>query len=290
MGAMIVEKQYSDGYWQSSDGLRLHYRDYAGNADRPPIICISGLTRNARDFEALAEQLSPRHRIICIDLRGRGESEHAKDSASYTPPVYVADVERLITELGLRRVIMFGTSLGGLVTMALAAAAAWRLVAVMLNDVGPVVEEEGLARIRSYVGRNSSWPTWVHAARALAELNAGIYPDYGLADWLRLAKQAFRVTSGGRIVPDYDRKISENVLTQTPAVDLWPLYDALALIPTLIVRGALSDILSDATAQAMVARSNNATLVTIPRVGHAPMLSEPDAVTAIEAFLSRTAP
>ncbi len=290
MEAMTSEKQYSDGYWQSSDGLRLHYRDYAGDADRVPIICIPGLTRNARDFEGLAEILSPNRRVICVDLRGRGESEHAKDSTTYAPPVYVADLERLLTTLGLRRVIMVGTSLGGLVTMALAATAAWRLVAVVLNDVGPVVEEAGLARIRSYVGRNSSWPTWVHAARAMAELNGAVFPDYSLADWLRLAKQAYRVTSGGRIVPDYDRKISDNVMAPSPVVDLWPLYDALAIVPTLIVRGALSDILSDVTAQAMVARSTNATLVTVPRVGHAPMLSEPEAVTAIEAFLARASP
>lgn len=290
MGAMTPEKQYSDGYWQSSDGLRLHYRDYAGDTDRPPIICIPGLTRNTRDFETLAERLSPKWRVICVNLRGRGESEYAKDSTTYTPAIYVADLERLLNELGLRRVIMIGTSLGGLVTMALAAAAAWRLVAVVLNDVGPVVEEEGLARIRSYVGRNSSWPTWVHAARALAELHGGVYPDYALTDWLRMAKQAYRVTSGGRIVPDYDRKISDNVMATAPTIDLWPLYDALALIPTLVVRGALSDILSDATARAMVVRSNNAALVTIPRVGHAPTLCEPEATAAIDALLARVAP
>ena len=286
MGAMASEKQYSDGHWQSGDGLRLHYRDYPGGEGRPPILCIPGLTRNARDFAALAERLSPQWRVFCVELRGRGGSDYAKDSATYAPETYAADLEALIAELGIAQFILVGTSLGGLISMILAASGAGRIAAVVLNDIGPVIEAAGLDRIKGFVGRNLSWPTWVHAARALGESNADIYPDYGLADWIAMAKRLYRLTSGGRIVPDYDLKISDLVKQPAAPVDLWPYYDALAKVPTLILRGEHSDLLSVATAQGMVARRTGATLVTVPRVGHVPTLTEPKAVTAIDTLLA----
>ena len=292
MGAMALEKQYDDKYWQSADGLRLHYRDYPGGNGRPPILCIPGLTRNARDFAALAERLSRGWRVLCIDLRGRGASDYAKDSASYTPKIYCADIEALIAELALSRFILVGTSLGGLVGMMLAAAgvpANGRIAAAVLNDIGPVVEAHGLSRIRTIVGRNLSWPTWVHAARALAAGNAEIYPTYGLVDWIAMAKRLYRVTSGGRIVPDYDLGIADQANQPGGALDLWPLYDSLAAVPTLILRGAHSDILSAETARAMAARRSGATLVTVPDVGHAPVLDEPEAVAAFDRLLDSLA-
>ena len=286
MGAMASEKQYSDGYWQSGDGLRLHYRDYPGGEGRPPILCIPGLTRNARDFAALAERLSPQWRVLCVELRGRGGSDYAKDSATYAPETYAADLEALIAELGIAQFILVGTSLGGLISMILAASGAGRIAAVVLNDIGPVIEAAGLDRIKGFVGRNLSWPTWVHAARALGESNADIYPDYGLADWIAMAKRLYRLTSGGRIVPDYDLKISDLVKQPAAPVDLWPYYDALAKVPTLILRGEHSDLLSAATAQGMAARRSGATLVTVPRVGHVPTLTEPAAIVAIDTLLA----
>ena len=157
--------EWSDGYWSSSDGLRLHYRDYPGRTDRPPIICIPGLTRNARDFEEVAGRLAGEWRVICVDLRGRGESQHAKDPGTYLPLTYRDDVEALIAELGLSRFIAFGTSLGGLVTMLLAMSDSKRIAGALINDIGPVIDLSGLERIRGYVGRSQSWPTWLHAAR-----------------------------------------------------------------------------------------------------------------------------
>ena len=286
MGAMASEKQYSDGYWQSGDGLRLHYRDYPGGEGRPPILCIPGLTRNARDFAALAERLSPQWRVLCVELRGRGSSNYAKDSATYAPETYAADLEALIAELGIAHVILVGTSRGGLISMILAASGAGRIAAVVLNDIGPVIEAAGLDRIKGFVGRNLSWPTWVHAARALGESNADIYPDYGLADWIEMAKRLYRLTNGGRVVPDYDLKIADLVKQPVAPVDLWPLYDALAKVPTLILRGEYSDLLSAATAQDMAARRTGVTLVTVPRVGHVPTLTEPATIVAIDALLA----
>src|SRR5688500_11762387 len=156
---------WSDGYWWSKDGLRLHYRDYPGDATRPPIICIPGLTRNARDFEGVAGRLAGDWRMICVDLRGRGESAYARNAMSYVPPVYLGDLETLLAELKLDRFVLFGTSLGGMMTMLLALRDSRRIAGALLNDIGPDINPEGMARIRSYVGRSQSWPTWLHAAR-----------------------------------------------------------------------------------------------------------------------------
>ena len=282
---------YVDSYWWSNDGLRLHYRDYAGRADRPPIVCMPGLTRNARDFEGVAERLSPEWRVIAVDFRGRGESAYAKDAMTYVPLTYVQDVDALLAELKIERFVAFGTSLGGLVTMLMAAMGRERLAGALINDVGPEIEADGLARIKSYVGKTNSWPTWIHAARALGEANAEVYPSYALGDWLRLAKRMYRLTPAGRIVPDYDKNIAEpfRLPGGEAGVDLWPALDALADVPTLILRGELSDLFSEATAAAMIKRLNKATLVTVAGAGHAPTLDEPEVVAAIDALLARVA-
>ena len=286
MGQSTV--RYIDSYWWSNDGLRLHYRDYAGRADRPVIVCMPGLTRNARDFEALALRLSPDWRVVAVDFRGRGESAYAKDTMTYVPLTYVQDVERLLADLRIDHFIAFGTSLGGIVTMLLAANGRARLAGALLNDIGPDIEPEGLARIRGFVGRSTSWPTWVHAARSLSEANAGTYPRYRLDDWLRMAKQLYRLTPAGRIVPDYDMNIAEpfRLPGGEAGVNLWPALDALVDVPTLIVRGEQSDLFSAATAAAMVGRLHAATLVTVPGVGHTPTLDESEARAAIDQLLA----
>eukprot|EP01037_Dinobryon_pediforme_P019198 gene19198-19571_t len=200
---------YENRYWWSNDGVRLHYRDYPGPADRPPILCLPGLTRNARDYDDLARRLSPEWRVIAIDLRGRGESGYAKDPMSYVPLSYVQDVEALLGELGVDRYIAFGTSLGGIVTMLLAGTAHESVAGVLLNDVGPDIMAEGRSRIRGYVGKSNTWPTWLHAARAVAEANGDVYPGFTLEDWLAMAKRLYRLNSAGRVVLDYDMKIAE---------------------------------------------------------------------------------
>ena len=134
---------FADGYWSSPDGLRLHYRDYPGPRDRPPLLCLPGLTRNARDFEPVAERFAGEWRVICTELRGRGESEYAKDSRSYTPLTYVQDLEALLAETGISRFVVLGTSLGGILAMLLAAGGADRIVGAVLNDIGPRIEAEG---------------------------------------------------------------------------------------------------------------------------------------------------
>lgn len=283
---------YEDNYWWSRDGLRLHFRDYAatdGNQERPPIICIPGLTRNIRDFEPIAERLAGQWRVICVELRGRGESAYAKDPMTYAPLTYLQDLEALLEETGITRFIGFGTSLGGIMLMLLAATGPGRVVGALLNDIGPLIEETGLDRIRQNVGTGGGYPTWVHAARALADIQGLLYPDYGLEQWLAYAKRLYRLNSKGRIVLDYDTRIAEPFRAPggEAGVDLWPAFDALADAPTLLVRGALSDILSEDTAQTMQLRHPDLERVDVPRTGHAPTLFEPECATAIDRLLNR---
>jgi pimeloyl-ACP methyl ester carboxylesterase len=285
MGAMGSKAQYTDGYWWSNDGLRLHYRDYPGDKWRPPIICIPGLTRNARDFEHVAARLSGDWRVICVDLRGRGESAYAKDPMTYVPLTYVQDLEALLAELKIKKFVSIGTSLGGLITMLMAGLKPGRIVGALLNDIGPVVDEKGLDRIRTSVGRTHSWPTWVHAARDLGEMQAVVYPSYKLEDWIAYAKRVCRLTAQGRIVLDYDMQIAEPMKLAAEPYDLWPAYEALGTAPVAILRGALSDLLSEATAKDMARRLPNARLTTVSGVGHAPALNEPAATRALGALL-----
>ena len=281
--------EFEDRHWTSEDGLRLHYRDYPGPADKAPLICLPGLTRNARDYEELAAKLAGKRRVLCVDFRGRGDSDYAKNPASYVPPVYAGDLAALLDQAGLERFVALGTSLGGLVTMLFAAAHPDRIAGAILVDVGPEVSAEGISRIRGYVGQGRSFETWMHAARALQELQGDAYPDFVTGDWLRLAKRTMTLGSNGRIVFDYDMKIAEPFANADNAVppDLWPCWKALAGRPLLVLRGEQSDILTPETAARMLREAPGAELVTVPRVGHAPTLDEPEAVAGIERLLER---
>ena len=279
---------FEDRYWESADGLKLHYRDYSGPASRTPLICMPGLTRNARDFEPIAELLGGKRRIIAIDFRGRGDSGYAKDPMSYMPITYMQDVDALLRELDLKSFITLGTSLGGIVSMLLATMWKDTMKGAILNDVGPEIGAKGAERIRSYVGQTRNFETWMHAARSMAEAHGSVYPDFKLADWLRLAKRTCKLSGNGRIVFDYDMKIAEpfKLPGGETGVDLWPVFESLSAMPLLILRGANSDILEKPVAAKMEKKHGGATLVTIPRVGHAPSLDEPESLEAIKGFLA----
>ena len=280
---------FADRFWTSRDGLKLHYRDYPGGGDRPPVLCLPGLTRNARDFTHVAERLAGEWRVICPDLRGRGDSAYAKDSATYNPLQYADDLTVLLEAEKIERFVAIGTSLGGLLAMLLAMGGPQRLAGVVLNDVGPEIAPEGLERIRGYVGQGRSFPTWMHAARALEEGQGPVFPDYQIADWLTMAKRCMVVGSNGRIVFDYDMKIAEPFGQPggEAGADLWPAFMALDGRPVLSLRGELSDILSPAIQAKMAKALKDCEAVTVPRVGHAPMLDEPAAVAAIDRLLAR---
>ena len=280
---------WADGYWWSKDGLRLHYRDYPGDPAALPVLCLHGLTRNARDFEGLAAHLNAGRRVIVPEMRGRGESAYAKDSMSYVPLIYLQDLAALFDQLALPRFLFVGTSMGGILTMLVAATDRSRVAGAVLNDIGPVVEEAGLERIRSYVGRSASWPTWMHAARDIADAQGGCYPGWKLDDWLLYAKRLCRLTGAGRIVWDYDMKIAEPMRLPggEGAVDLWPAFTALAATPLLVVRGGTSDILSAETLAEIERRAPATRVITVPRTGHAPTLDEPEVVAAIDALVGQ---
>lgn len=281
--------EFSDQYWTSEDGLKLHYRDYAGREDRPPVLCLPGLTRNARDFARLAEHLAGEWRVLCPEMRGRGDSAYSKDSTTYNPLQYVKDIAALLEEAGISRSVAIGTSLGGLMTMLLAATVPDRIAAAVLNDIGPDVEAAGLERIGSYVGQGRSFPTWMHAARAMEEGHGSFFPEFEVSDWLDMAKRTMTVGSNGRIVFDYDMKIAEPFKQPNGAAppNLWPTLAGLANKPVLLVRGALSDVLSDATLRRMQQELPQAEALTLPRIGHAPTLDEPEAVAAIDRLLAK---
>ena len=279
---------FEDRYWESADGLKLHYRDYSGPASRTPLICMPGLTRNARDFEPIAAMLGGKRRMIAIDFRGRGDSAYAKDPMGYMPITYMQDVDALLRVLELKSFITLGTSLGGIVSMLLATMWKDKMKGAILNDVGPEIGAKGAERIRSYVGQTRNFETWMHAARSMAEAHGSVYPDFKLADWLRLAKRTCKLSGNGRIVFDYDMKIAEpfKLPGGETGVDLWPVFESLSAMPLLILRGANSDILEKPVAAKMEKKHGGATLVTIPRVGHAPSLDEPESLEAIKGFLA----
>ena len=286
-----MEHLYTDRTWTTADDLTLHYRDYPGRDDRPPIVCMHGLTRNARDFANLAAHLAGEWRVIVPVMRGRADSDYARDSSSYNPLTYVADVEALLADQGIDRFVAIGTSLGGLMTMLLALRGPERIAGAVLNDIGPELETGGLDKIRSYVGQARSYETWMHAARALEEVHGAAHPRFELADWLDMAKRCMVLGQNGRIAFDYDMAIAEP-FAQSEAVapvDMWPAVEALAGRPVTLIRGALSELLSEATAQQMARRLPGMELVTVPDIGHAPLLDEPEARAAIDRLLAQVA-
>ncbi|MEQ1498294.1 MAG: alpha/beta hydrolase [Novosphingobium sp.] len=286
-----AESGFSDQFWTSRDGLRLHYRDYPGAADRPALLCLPGLTRNARDFSDLASRLAGNWRVVCPDLRGRGDSAYAKDPASYNPLQYVEDLGLLFEQARIDRFVSIGTSLGGLLTMLMALTMPERIAGAVLNDVGPEISPDGLERIRGYVGQGRSFPTWMHAARALEENQGPVFPNFAIGEWLSVAKRSMVVGSNGRIVFDYDMRIAEP-LSQPGGeggVDLWPALNALNGRPVTLLRGELSDVLAKTVLGKMAKALPDAEAVTVPRVGHAPMLNEPEAAAAIDRLLARIA-
>ena len=281
---------WSDRYWTSRDGLKLHYRDYDGPGDRPPLLCLHGLTRNSRDFENLAERLAGDWRVIVPDFRGRGLSEHDPEPSRYMPPTYAADSLQLLDELGIEEAVFVGTSLGGLVTMIVAGFAPQRIAGAVLNDVGPELDRRGLDRIKSYVGKPLLFRDWDEAADKFEDKYGDVHPGYGREDWLRYAKRVARETDRG-VELDYDMAIALPFADMdertAAAADAWPLFRALGGRPVLILRGEHSDLFSADIARKMVEEVPDAEVVTVSEVGHAPDFDEPDSILAVDKLLKR---
>ena len=279
--------------WTSPDGLSLFARDYAPGPGvaRPPVIAIHGLTRNSADFEAIAPLLAQSgRRVLAVDVRGRGLSDRAPDPMTYMPDVYAKDVLALMEQSGIDRAVFLGTSMGGLITMALTAIRPKAVVAAILNDIGPEVAPEGLARIAAYSGQPVEIGSWADAAAYAKRINAVAFAHYSDADWDAFARRIFRQQPDGEIGLDYDPDIAVPIRAagaKALVPNLWPMFRRLARkTPTLLVRGANSDLLSADIAGRMKKAAPSMAYVEVPGVGHAPMLDEPEARAAIFEFLS----
>lgn len=270
-------------------GRLLAYEDSGG--DGPAVLCLAGLTRDSRDFADLAAHLAGRYRVLRLDARGRGFSEWAADPvAEYTVPVEAGDAVAFLDHLGIARTATVGTSRGGLQGMVIAAGMPDRVSALVLNDIGPVLGQAGLDFILTYLGRPPGYAGFDEAARALCHSMGAAFPDLTPGDWLDFARSVYR-DEGGRPALSYDPRLREAVEAALAAgtPDLWPLFEALADVPVLAIRGANSKILSAGTLEEMARRHPGMAQVTVANRGHAPFLDEPEALAAIDAFLERHA-
>jgi pimeloyl-ACP methyl ester carboxylesterase len=284
---------YTDITFSSDDGLSLHARDYAGAGGpaRLPVICIHGLTRNAADFDELAPRIAALgRRVLAVDVRGRGESQRDPNPDNYASGVYAADVARLAWDLGIERAVFIGTSMGGLITMTLAARRIDLIAAAVLNDIGPVLSEKGLARIAGYAGRAAVVHSWEAAAAGIRDINACAFPDNDAAEWDKWARRAFAPDAAGALAPRYDPNIAIALQTGKLRPTSLPLRMAFRKLarerPLLLVRGALSDLMEERQTAWMRRAAPAMAYVEVPNVGHAPMLTEPAAFDAIVQFLS----
>ncbi len=269
---------------------RVAYWEWGDAANPRVLVCAHGLTRQGRDFDALARTLCGRYRVVCPDIVGRGESDWLKDPVGYALPQYVADMVVLLARLNAHQLDWLGTSMGGLIGLALASLPNSPLRRLVLNDVGPSLELAALERIGTYVGEQMAFPSVEAGARAIHAVSAG-FGRYDEAEWLALNRPMFRPADGGGVRLHYDPAIGRNLRLISPALvaageaQLWDAWDRLRL-PVLLLRGAESDLLSAATAASMGLRGPKAQCVTLPGVGHAPMLDRAEQQAPVLAFLS----
>jgi pimeloyl-ACP methyl ester carboxylesterase len=276
----------------AQNGLKLHVRAYGASATSAlPVVCLPGLARTGADFHRLASALADDARhprsVLALDYRGRGLSDYDNNPDNYSLPVELADVLSVLTMLEIGRAVIVGTSRGGLLAMLLGSARPAALAGVVLNDIGPVLEPHGLARIKSYVGRLPQPKSFEEATEVLRQLFSPQFPALSADDWMELAQRTFR-DQGGRIIPDYDPKLAHalrDVDIERPPPLLWQQFDSLADVPMLIIRGANSDLLSPATFEAMRARRLQCETLVVPDQGHAPLLTDDETISRISAFV-----
>lgn len=280
---------YRSHFIAAPDGLKLHVRDYGDPlSSRVPVLCLAGLTRNAQDFGPIAEALSARgHRVIAPDYRGRGLSERDPDPARYDIPVELEDVFAVCAALDIGAAAIVGTSRGGLLAMAMGAAKPEFLRAAVLNDVGPILEVEGLRRIAAYVGKIKPPANWDEAIATIKTIQADAFPALDDADWQALAEGSF-VEKNGALVSSYDPALMEGLAKldlSKPLPPLWVYFDAIAHVPVLALRGENSPLLSQDTFEAMAARHPKFTPLLVKGQGHAPLLRDALSIDAITRFI-----
>lgn len=275
-------------YYKSTDGLNLFFRDFGSQNDGTPVICLSGLTRNSRDFEDLANYLSNRRRVLTVDFRGRGFSDHDPVWQNYHPLTYVADVWTLLDSLSIPKIIVVGTSLGGLCAMVMSAQQSERVAGVVLNDIGPEINPAGLERIQEYTGRMKPVATWEEAALQAREIYGHGLQDLTNADWDKMVRRGYRENAEGVPQPHMDANIGRAVREiGAQKGDPWALFDTLRDTPVTLLWGVLSDILTNDIIDEMKARKPDLKVVPIPNRGHVPLLDEPECLAAIDDLLQQ---
>ncbi len=288
MGSGSGGDGYRERHYTTGDGLVLSYRDYGDpNSSLPAVLCLAGLTRNSKDFHEFAQRISAGRRVLCPDYRGRGRSEYDPHWRRYHVRTYLDDIRHLLAAANLHRVVVLGTSLGGIVAAAMAVAMPCALAGAVLNDIGPELDAGGLGRIVAYVGEARPQPDWEAAARYLAETLPNL-PAADEAGVMRIARATYREDKDGLLRVDWDPNLAKRLrMDRGQALDLWPLFLAFGPLSVLALRGALSDVLSAATFERMGERMPGLARVTVPGVGHVPSLAEPEAREAIDALLDR---
>lgn len=279
---------YRECFYRSQDDLKLYYRDYGDSSShRTTLLCLSGLTRNSRDFDRFAANHAAERRVICLDYRGRGHSQYDPDWHNYQIEAHLNDIRHLFAVLSLHKVIAVGTSFGGILSMGLGVLQPAVLAGVILNDAGPELGASGLGRIFDYISRDRPHPDW---PSAITELK-GMFRNLSLKtdeDWQRMAEGTFHKGKDGLLHFDWDVRLARALLTNRESPpDLWPFYRSLRKVPVLALRGEISDMLSEACFERMAREKPDLVRVTVPGVGHAPSLAEPVAREAIAAFLER---
>ena len=284
--------EYRDVYYSSADGLRLYARDYPcrdSNIVEPEVVlCMHGLTRNSADFAGLAAHLSRRFRVVSVDNRGRGLSQYDSNVANYTPATYVQDMFTLLDELAIDQVILCGTSMGGLMSFIMTAMQPGRVRGMIINDICPEIDPAGLERIKGYVGRSGPVASWEEAIAQARAINEIAFPDFSDEEWEEFTRGLFKEVDGKPVLA-YDPAISQPMNDDDSSAvppDLWPLFDAIAATPMLVIRGETSDILAPASVARMRERKPDLQFVEIANRGHAPTLNEPAARGAIDSFLA----
>lgn len=291
MGVVLKEH-----FITSADGVKTYVLELApkGTETGPPVICLHGLSRNHRDFENIFEFLqNAGRRIFAFDIRGRGKSDWDKNPANYNPLIYFQDVTNACAQLGIEKAVFIGTSMGGIISMLIGAYSPQLVAGILLNDVGPEVAQEGIDRIKSYIGKDTKFTNWEMAALAIKEIAISAFPEKenDNAFWQDFADKTC-IKTGSGIVFNYDPAIKQGLSPQdtaTAAPTLWPQFELLKGLNIVLVRGAISDIISREIVEKMKILKPDLSVYEVPGVGHAPILDEKESLMAIEEILSKTA-
>ena len=282
-----AEVKFTSWYLSAQDGLRLHYRVYGDVIwSSTPILCLPGLTRNAADIHAFASRHASERCVVVLDYRGRGEAAFDPNPRNCLPEVYANDILHLAAAANVSSAIVIGTSLGGLLAMSLAAQRPGILAGVVVNDIGPEIDPSGLDNIRKYLAMDLHPSSWDEAADMVKQISLSAAPDFTENQWLDLARRSFRQDDTGAIRLDFDPALATTFLDSEPVPELWPLFGGLKHIPTLAIRGALSDVLSQQTFEKMAEAKPDLIQVTVPNRGHVPWLDESEAKTAVDEFIA----